>query len=71
MTIARNISPRIRRGVNMTPEIQGKLQGNPHGNPQGKPQGKPIIRTKPEKIAAQMNKAKMMPITGDPSLKGP
>ncbi len=67
MTIARNISPMIKKGASMTPENQR----NPHGNPQGKPHGNPIIRTKPEKIAAQMNKAKMMPITGDPSLKGP
>jgi len=67
MTIARNISPMIKKGASMTPENHGKPQGNPHG----KPQGNPIIRTKPEKIIAQTNKAKRMPNTGDPSLKGP
>ena len=67
MKIARKISPMIRMGVNMNPETQGK----PHGKPQGKPQGNPIIPTKPEKITAQTNKAKMMPNTGDPSSKGP
>jgi hypothetical protein len=71
MKIARKISPMIRMGVNMNPETQGKPQGNPPGKPQGKPQGNPIIRTKPEKIIAQTNKAKMMPNTGDPPLKGP
>ena len=59
MKIARKISPMIRMGVNINPETQGNPQGNP------------IIRTKPEKIIAQTNKAKMMPNTGDPSLKGP
>jgi hypothetical protein len=67
MKNAKKISPIIRIGVCMNPGIQGK----PQGNPQGKPHGNPIIRTKPEKIIAQTNKAKRIPNTGDPSLKGP
>ncbi len=67
MKSARKISPMIRMGVSMNPEIQGK----PHGNPQGKPHGNPMSPTKPEKTIAQMNRAKRMPNMGDPSLKVP
>ena len=71
MKIARKISPMIRMGVNMNPETQGKPHGNPQGKPHGNPQGNPIIRTKPEKTIAKMNRAKRIPNMGDASLKVP
>jgi hypothetical protein len=69
--IARKISPIIRIGVSAIPGIHGKPQGNPHGKPQGKPQGNPMILVKPEKIVAQINKAKSIPNIGDTSSKRP
>ncbi len=75
MKIARKIMQITRTGLNMNPGIQGKPHGNPqgkpHGNPQGNPHGNPMTLEKPEKTIAQTNKAKRIPNTGDPSLKGP